>query len=96
MVPKHAATRAKSRAYVYSDFPSRNNYIWALSHNLYSINCGNKHKTIAPQHDSLTPWSDDRIKATLDAERWHQLAQSICEFAIFACFGAMLALAYLT
>jgi hypothetical protein len=55
-----------------------------------------KHKIHAAQQDSLTPWSDDRIKATLDAERWHNLAQSICEFMIFALFGAMLVLAYLT
>ena len=67
-----------------------------LSHNLYSGYLAGIHKIHAAHNDSLTPWSDKRIKATLDSERWHNLAQSICEFMIFALFGAMLMLAYLT
>ena len=94
MVPKHDATRAESRAYVYSDFPSRNNYIWGLSHNLYSENCGDKHKTFAAQHDSLTPWSDHRIQAILRPERRQAIAEAVFEVILFALFGAMLVFAY--
>jgi len=94
MVPKHDTTRAKSSAYVYSDFPSRNNYIWGLSHNLYSENCGDKHKTFAAQHDSLTPWSDHRIQAILRPERRQEIAEAVFEVILFALFGAMLVFAY--
>ncbi len=94
MVPKHDTTRAESRAYVYSDFPSRNNYISGLSHNLYSENCGDKHKTFAAQHDSLTPWSDHRIQAILRPERRQAIAEAVFEVILFALFGAMLVFAY--
>lgn len=94
MVPKHDTTRAESRAYVYSDFPSRNNYILRLSHNLYSENCGDKHKTFAAQHDSLTPWSDHRIQAILRPERRQEIAEAVFEVILFALFGAMLVFAY--
>jgi len=84
------------RAYVYCGFPNRNNYIWGLSHNLYSDYSGDKHKTPAPHNDSLTPWSEHRIQATLDADRRQQLVESIFETILYALFGAMLVLAYLT
>lgn len=95
MVPKHDTTRGETRAYVYSDYSRRNNYISGLSHNLYSDYFVGKHKTPAPQHDSLTPWSEQRIKATLDAYRRQQLAESIFETILFALFGAMLVFACL-
>lgn len=96
MLEKPPVNPAAKRAYVYSDFLSRNNYMQCLSHNLYSDYSGEKHKTPAPQHDSLTPWSEQRIKATLDAYRRQQLAESIFEIILYALFGAMLVLAYFT
>ena len=81
---------------MYCGFPNRNNYIWGLSHNLYSDYSGDKHKTPAPHNDSLTPWSEHRIQATLDADRRQQLVESIFETILYALFGAMLVLAYLT
>ncbi len=96
MVPKHDTTRTETRAYVYSDSSSRNNYMQGLSHNLYSDYSGDKYKTPAPHNDSLTPWSEHRIKATLDADRRQQLVESIFETILYALFGAMLVLAYLT
>lgn len=95
MLEKPPVNPAAKRAYVYSDFLSRSNYMQGLSHNLYSDYSGDKHKTSAPQHDSLTPWSEQRIKATLDAYRRQQLAESIFEVILYALFGAMLVLAYL-
>lgn len=96
MVHKHDATRGKTRAYVYSDFLSRKHNRLGLSHNLYSDYSGDKHNTPAPHNDSLTPWSEQRIKATLDADRRQQLVESIFETILYALFGAMLVLAYLT
>lgn len=95
MVPKHDATRGKTRIYADSDYLSNKANGLSLSHNLYSDYSFYKHKTTAPQHDSLTPWSDERIKATLDAYRRQQLAESIFEVILYALFGAMLVLAYL-
>ena len=95
MVQKHEGTRGKTRAYVYSDFLSSNHNRLCLSHNLYSDYSDDKHKTSAPHNDSLTPWSEQRIKATLDAYRRQQLAESIFEVILYALFGAMLVLAYL-
>ena len=95
MVQKHEGTRGKTRAYVYSDFLSSKHNRLGLSHNLYSDYSDDKHKTPAPQHDSLTLWSEQRIKATLDAYRRQQLAESIFETILYALFGAMLVLAYL-
>lgn len=96
MLEKPPVNAAASRAYVYSDFWSRNNYMQCLSHNLYSRNCGDNYKNSAPHQDSLTPWSEQRIKATLDAERRQQVTEAIFEAILFALFGAMLVLAYLT
>lgn len=95
MVHKHEATRGETRAYVYSDFLSNKHNRLGLSHNLYSDYSGDKHKTPAPHNDSLTPWSEQRIKATLDAYRRQQLAESIFEVILYALFGVMLVLAYL-
>lgn len=83
-----------SRAYVYCGYLKRNNYIAGSSHNLYSINCGDKHKIPAPQHDLLTNWSDERIQATLRPERRQAIAEAVFEAILFALFGAMLVLAY--
>lgn len=81
---------------VYCGYCRDNNYIAGLSHNLYSDYSGGKYKTLAPQHDSLTPWSEQRIQATLNAERWHQITESLTQFALIASFVAMFAIAYLT
>lgn len=96
MLEKPPVNPAAGRAYVYSDFLSSKHNRLGLSHNLYSRNCSDKHKTPAPHQDSLTPWSDDRIKATLDEYRRQQLAEDIFEFILYALFGAMLMLAYFT
>ena len=95
MLEKPRIDPAARRAYVYSDFLSRSNYMQGLSHNLYSDYSDDKHKTSAPHNDSLTPWSEQRIQATLDKYRRQQLAESIFEVILFALFGAMLVLAYL-
>lgn len=94
MTEKPPVNPAAERAYVYSDFLSSNHNRLGLSHNLYSDNSVDKHKTNAPHQDSLTPWSEQRIKATLDAYRRQQLAEDIFEFILYALFGAMLVLAY--
>ena len=96
MLEKPRIDPAAQRAYVYSDFLSRKHNRLGLSHNLYSDYSGDKHKTPAPHNDSLTPWSEHRIKATLDADRRQQLVESIFETILYALFGAMLVLAYLT
>lgn len=95
MLEKPRTNPAAERAYVYSDFLSSNHNRLCLSHNLYSDYSDDKHKTPAPHNDSLTPWSEQRIKATLDAYRRQQLAESIFEVILYALFGAMLVLAYL-
>ena len=92
---KQAVCKEKYRHNVYSGYCRTNNYIAGLSHNLYSDYSDDKHKTPAPHNDSLTPWSEQRIKATLDAYRRQQLAESIFEVILYALFGAMLVLAYL-
>lgn len=91
---KQPLTEEKSRAYVYSGFPNRNNYIWCSSHNLYFFNCGDNHKNTAPQHDLLTDWSEERIQAILRPERRQAIAETVFEVILFALFGAMLVLAY--
>lgn len=95
MIEKQAVNPAAKRAYVYCDFLSSKHNRLCLSHNLYSDYFVGKHKTSAPQHDSLTPWSEQRIKATLDAYRRQQLAETIFETILFALFGAMLVFACL-
>lgn len=93
---KQQQNATNQRAYVYTDFLRRNNYIRGLSHNLYSRNCGDNHKIIAPQQASSDDWNDERIKATLWLERRQQIVESITEFVIYALFGAMIVLALLT
>lgn len=89
-----AGFKKPQRHNVYLGYCRANNYIAGLSHNLYSENCGDKHKTFAAQHDSLTPWSDHRIQAILRPERRQEIAEAVFEVILFALFGAMLVFAY--
>lgn len=84
------------RQNVYCGYCRDNNYIAGLSHNLYSDYSGDIYKNHALHHYSSSLWSEQRIKATLNEERWHQLTESIMEFAFIASFVAMFAIAYLT
>lgn len=81
---------------VYCGYCRDNNYIAGLSHNFYSDYSGDIHKNHALHHYSSSLWSEQRIKATLNEERRHQLTESIMEFALIASFVAMFAIAYLT
>lgn len=96
MIEKQRINPAAKRAYVYTGYWKHNNYIAGSSHNLYSRNCGDNHKIIAPQQASSDDWDDERIKATLWPERRQQIVESITEFVIYALFGAMIVLALFT
>ena len=96
MVLKHDATRRETRAYVYSDFLGSKHNRLGSSHNLYTVYSDGNHKIIAPHNASSAPWNDERIRATLWPERQQEIIESILEALIFACFGAMIVLAYLT
>jgi hypothetical protein len=92
----HDAKPAAERAYVYSDFLSGKHNRSGSSHNLYTVYSDDNHKILAPHQSSSDPWNDERIKATLWAERKQEIIESILEALIFAGFGAMIVLAYLT
>jgi len=96
MEQKHGVNPAAKRAYVHSDYSNDNNYIAGSSHNLYTVYSDGKHKIIASHNASSDPWNDERIKAILWAERKQEIIESILEALIFAGFGAMIVLAYLT
>lgn len=96
MVLKHDATRGKTREYVYSDFLGSKHNRPSSSHNLYTVYSGGNHKIIAQHNASSDPWNDERIEATLWPERQQEIIQSILDALIYACFGAMIVLAYLT
>ena len=93
---KHHTNPATERAYVYSDYLNDNNYIAGSSHNLYTVYSDGKHKIIAPHNASSDPWNEERIRATLWPERQQEIIESILEALIFAGFGAMIVLAYMT
>lgn len=96
MEQKHGGNPAAKRAYVYSDYSNDNNYIASSSHNLYTVYSDGNHKIIAPHNASSDPWNEERIRATLWPERQQEIIESILEALIFAGFGAMIVLAYLT
>ena len=84
------------RAYVHTGYLNSNSYIAGSSHNLYSDYSDNKYKIHALHNASSDPWNDERIKATLWPERKEEIVESIFEAVIYALFGAMIVLAYLT
>lgn len=93
---KHQLNPAAKRAYVYTGNWKGNNYIAGSSHNLYTVYSDDNHKIIAPHNASSDPWNDERIRATLWPERQQEITESILEAVIFAGFGALIVLAYLT
>ena len=93
---KHHTNQAAEREYVYTGYSNGNNYIAGSSHNLYTVYSDGDHKIIAPHNASSDPWNDERIRATLWPERQQEIIESILEALIFAGFGAMIVLAYLT
>lgn len=96
MVLKHDATRRETPAYVNSGLLGSKHNSLSSSHNLYTVYSDGNHKIIAPHNASSDPWNDERIRATLWPERQNQIIESILQALIFAGFGAMIVLAYLT
>lgn len=93
---KHQTNQAAERAYVYTGYLNGNNYIAGSSHNLYTVYSDGNHNIIASHNPSSDSWNEERIRATLWPERKQEIIESILEALIFAGFGAMIVLAYLT
>ena len=96
MIEKQRINPAAKRAYVYTGYWKRNNYIAGSAHNLYTVYSDDNHKITAPQQASSGDWNDERIRATLWPKRRQEIVDSITESAIYALFGAMIVLALLT